>query len=763
MEAITINTIPNPIIIYDAEWKVLEANSAACIAFGFSDEELLKGKDVFSLVHKDDHWKVRNLQRELTEINHLQPGVTLLHRNNNSHIHSAKYMSQFTKMVDYPSINSLAWMESAIGLEETERNNEKKYSDEENFRILSENIPGLEMFLIDKNLHVQCKLGRETLKQGWHNRHNEENEFFGFFTPQVISILQPLLEIALNQTPVSREFSIRNKYFSVSLIPLNQQKAEPFFVVVLQNITDTKLAENKLKLSMQKAEQANQAKDHFVAKMSHEIRTPLNAISGFTEQLNNTRLTKKQAGYLEVVKNSSRHLLTIIDDILILSKIESGNIELDEIPFNVTDVFNEIDHILEIKYKKKGLTFKVSVDKFANTPLLGDVSKIKQVLINLANNAIKFTAKGEIGLRATLTDQKAQHKKIRFEVSDTGVGISPQEIKNIFKPFKQVNNNIDSNFTGCGLGLTISKDLVATMGGTLSVDSTPGQGSTFAFTLVLKKTTSKSLVKDNPVPKPKKTSLKNIKVLFVDDDPINILLGKIILKRNKIPADFANSGAGAIKKFAPGKYHIVLLDINMPDISGLDVTQHIRDAETTANPSHKTVIVAMTANAVKRYLKQYLKSGINSILLKPYSEEALYQKIIKYCPDIPSNQEVRPNKLFTKIRSELYDLTDLLKITKGDYEFTTLMLNTFVENGENIIQRIEALLLQNEYDEIGELAHKLIPTLDQLRIKKAFHLFKKIENLYLYKDNMEKDAELIRASIKELRAAIEAIKQNIKP
>jgi signal transduction histidine kinase/CheY-like chemotaxis protein len=762
MDKKTLKMIPNPIIIYDTYWKVHIANPAALRAHGLKNSDVIAGKDIRSLVHPSGHEKLESVQQELKYNDHAQPSASLIRIQKNSKATDSRYLSQFTRLTDYPVPGSFSYMESAIQLKDTNNLSKENSEDVKNFRILSENIPGLEMFLIDSNMHVHCRLGRETLKQKWHNHQDEGADFLEYFNPEIISILQPLVKIAFHKTPVSREFSMNNKFFSLRLIPLNIEQPETLCVVILQNITDTKLTENKLKLYQQQAVEANRAKDIFVAKISHEIRTPLNAILGFTEQLTHTRLTRKQSDYLDVVNNSSRHLLTIIEDILVLSKIESGTIEQEEVPFKIPDVFDQIEHLLEIKYRKKNLTFLSYVDKFADTTMLGDVSKLKQVLINLANNAIKFTSKGRVEINAIVADQNQDGKKIRFEVSDTGIGINPDEIKNIFKPFSQVNNLFDRNFSGSGLGLTISKDLVSSMGGKLSVQSIPGQGSTFSFTLTLKKGSQNPEKQENDNEKQEINLPQNLKILFVDDDPVNILLGKIILRKHRVRAHFADSGALALRKFRPGKYHLVFLDINMPDINGLDVVQHIRETEVESPPSAKTTIIAMTANALKKHLKKYLKHGMDSILLKPYTEKALIQKIIKHSPEFHTENSVESGTRFPETSSKIYDLSELLKVTKYDHAFTSLMLNTFVENSENMIDKIRHSLSQDNYYEIGEVAHKLIPTVEQLGIKKARDLFKKIETLYLYTSNSEKDPNLIIMAIEELKIAIQAIKQVLK-
>lgn len=763
MDTITLEAIPNPIILYDPDWDICYANQAALDAFGFADINDLINKSIFSLVNPEDHEKIKNIQGQLKDGTHTQTSTHLSRTAKNKKAPSVRYLSHFKRVDNAHQNESACYMESAINLEETAEGPDKIYPDHENYKILSENIPGIEVFLIDRHCKIHCKLGRESFNQGWNNNLKNGTDFFEYFTPEVLSILNPILKIAFELTPVSREFSIRNQYFSIRLIPLNPDKAGPLCVVVLQNITETKLAENKLKHSMQQAEEANRAKDSFVAKMSHEIRTPLNAVIGFSEQLTDTRLTKKQSGYLDVINNSSRHLLSIIDDILVLSKIESGNIELDVTPFRITDVSREIHQLLELRYKKKGLAFHIENNTLTNPMLLGDVAKLKQVLLNLINNAIKFTNKGHIYLRSNLVEQTSNKVKISFEVSDTGIGIAPEKINEIFKPFHQVNNSLDRNFSGCGLGLTISNDLVKSMGSDLTVKSTPGKGSIFAFTLEFRKTPEKVLSIEKKDFETWELDHNSLRILFVDDDPVNILLGKVILKKLKIKTDFASSGKNALKLYKPDRYNIIFLDINMPELNGMEVARQIRKIENSSNHQQKTAIVAMTANAVRKYLKQYLRAGMDSILLKPYSEEMLYQKILKFSKNKETGiQPGSPTILPEAKKDMIYNLNELLKITKNNREFTLLMLNTFVENSENELKNVKSLLDQKDYEKIGDVAHKLIPSVEQLGITKAAELLKLVEERYLIKKDRQHDYELIRQTVDKLQAGINAIKSKIK-
>lgn len=630
----------------------------------------------------------------------------------------------------------------------------------ENLSILTENIPELEIFLVDECHQVHCKLGNESQRQGWCRNSEKESEFLNFFPPEVADTLRSLLKVAFEDTPVSTELTINSGFFSIRMIPLKQKNDAPKCVVVLQNITDIKQAENKLRLSKQKAEEASQAKDQFVARMSHEIRTPLNAIVGFADQLHQTRLSKKQANYLTVIDNASHHLLSTIDDILLLSKIESKEFEIEENPFSISEILETVKQVLAHKYKKKNLLFHVSFDGSLKHMLLGDSTKLRQVLINLADNSIKFTQKGSVSVNCILVEQTRYAQTMRFEISDTGIGISAEDIASIFKPFYQLDNRLDRNFTGCGLGLAISKDLVGAMGGKLEVESSPGKGSTFFFTLTFskrEKTTGADQRKSAPT-----MPFRDLRILFVDDDPVNRMLGKIIFEKNKIKAEFATSGKEAMEKFTPGEYHLVFLDINLPDIMGTEVAQFIRKKEQCSLSPFDTKLIAMTANTLRKQLKEYLNAGIDSLMLKPYKEEVLINKITTLMSG-PTKADIQLNKSTKQQKEKLpYSLDQLHRITRGDPEFLNLMLISFIENSEQLQKQIASALAKDHYAGIAEAAHRLYPSMEQLGFMHAAGLLKKIEAKYLRKKAYTKDPKLIKKTIHEVQNAIDAILKVIK-
>ncbi len=749
---------PNPIIVYDHRWNIVRANRDALDALGYLAAEELKDVNIFAITQKKAHRQIAFIEKELKKAPAMFGGKPICHLNKMGH--AVCFISRFDRVLSSTGDETDMYIESGIiqkNLPFIENSATKTHN---NLKFLTENIPGFEMFLVDKKFHVQLKLGNETRKQGWHSGSSGGRKLLAYFPPEEADSLRSLLKIGFESTPVSKEFEIDRDFFSIRIIPLREKNEVTLCVVVLQNITDVKRVHNNLILSKQKAEEASQAKDQFLAKMSHEIRTPLNAIIGFTDQLRQTTLSNKQTNYIKIVDNASHHLLSILNDILVLSKIESRQIEIDEAPFTIPNLLHSVNQVLEHQHKKKRLNFHVSSDNALRDILLGDAAKLRQVLINLAGNAIKFTPHGSVRMECNLVEETQEKKRVQFIISDTGIGISGENIPWIFKPFQQVDNRLERSFSGCGLGLSICKDLIEAMGGTLEVESTLGKGSTFFFTITFlkgHKFTDPDIANNDT-----KAFFQGLRILFADDDPVNLRLGSIILKKNKIKADYAQSGKEAIKKFEPGKYHLVFLDINMPDINGLEVAHFIRDMEKSNPPLHPAIIIAMTANVLKKQLKKYLAAGMDSILLKPYKEETLIEKIDQTMSgQIREKTRVIQPSLKTKGKTP-YNLDQLNQITKGNPEFMHSLLNAFIENSEQALDKMNSDLSRENYAGIAEAAHRLQPSMEQLGIISASDLLKKVENRHLRKHVHSNDPTLIKKTILEVQKGVDAIRMLVK-
>ncbi len=757
MNNILPDDLPNLVIVYDSRWKISKINASAISLLGYSKADELIGQPFKDILHESEHGAAENFCRDLEnkkseflsqEIRHLRKDGKRV-----------SIFSQFVIIKGKQDPDESRYIQSGFYTgEKTLREQELKNL--HFLEILAENVPGLMMLVIDDNLEILCSLGSEKKKP---IKDDEQDKMLEERLPKnIIKIIQPLLDIAFEGTSVSREFKHEDDYFLVRLIPISDQNNNDLCAIILQNITETKIIENKLNISKKVAEAANEEKSAFIAKMSHEIRTPLNAIIGFTDQLIKTKLTKKQSTYLDVVNNSSHHLLSTIDDILLLTRIESGKIEpgqteVDEEPFSIEKLINAVKNIFELSVREKNLDFEINYDPSVKEVLLGDPAKIRQVLINLIANAIKFTHKGGILLSCSLIKRTGKTLTIRFDVADSGIGIKADELKRIFEPFHQVDNSPSRSYFGSGLGLTISKDHVKSMGGELTVKSTPAKGSTFSFTLTFKKAKTQLPGYDHDKPLLSPTRLDQVSILFTDDDLASRMLGKVILEQYKANCVFAGSGEEAVKKFKPGRFDIILLDINMPGTSGVDVAKHIRKIESSNKNLPRAKIIAMTANVLRKHINEYLRAGMDDFILKPFSESDLIKKIAIHCTgknpvhsepkqaDKPSNED------------KDYDLDELLKITKGDKDYTLLMLDTFIENGKRMLDQMQKSYNKGDYRSIAEAAHRLLPSVEQLKFKKATNLLKRIEARYLKKSKFRKDPEMIEHALNEVKSCIEKI------
>ncbi len=753
MKDILPDDLPNVVIVYDWQWKIDVINASAISLLGYSKADELIGKPIKHILHKSEHLTLHGFCRDVES--EKRGSVT----QKMSHIgKDGKRVSIFSQFgiirgrnqdrEDYRYIQSGFYTgEDTLDGEDTRRFHCLK--------ILAENVPGLMMLLIDNKHIVQCSVGTERLIRvidGDKNTMLKER-----LPGDIMQVIQPLIGIAQEGTSVSREFKHGNAYYSVRLIPIPDSEDGDLYVIILQNITETKIVENKLNSSKKEAEAANEEKSAFIAQMSHEIRTPLNAIIGFTDQLIKTKLTKKQSDYLNVVNNSSRHLLSTLDDILVISRIESGQTQVDKELFTIGKVIKAVNDILELSFREKSLNFHIHCDSSLKELLLGDAAKIRQVLINLVSNAIKFTHKGGVLLRCSLVQRTSEHLIIRFDISDTGIGIESGELKQIFDPFHQVDESVDRGYLGSGLGLSISKDHVKSMGGELTVKSSPDRGSTFSFTLKLKKGKTQWPDYEDHKPLLPNTLPDQLKILFADDDPMSLMLGKVILNQYNASSVFAGSGREAIHWFMPGRFHVVLLDMNMPGISGVDVAKHIRMVESRHKHLPTTRIIALTANVLKKYIDEYLRAGIDDFLLKPFREIDLIKKILAHCPD---NETVHhPSKQPDKPPGEdkHHDLDELLRITKGDKAYTLLMLDTFLENGKLMLDQMQNSYSRGDYGSIAEAAHRLLPSVEQLKFNKATTLLKGVEASYLKKSTFRKDPKMIEHTLDEVKVCIREI------
>ncbi len=510
-------------------------------------------------------------------------------------------------------------------------------------------------------------------------------------------------------------------------VPLYEDGLVVAAVITFQDITERRDLENAVDQARQAALEATRTKANFLANMSHEIRTPLNGIIGITELLALTALSKEQTNYIETLKTSAHLLLEIVNDILDFSKLEASKLELEAIDFDLPKIIAEILQLFTPEAVNKRIQLKYEIAKEIVPRLRGDAGRLRQILNNLISNAIKFTQDGEVSIKTVQSGEGI----LRFEISDTGIGIEKDKQVKIFEPFIQGDISTTRQFGGTGLGLAISKELVQMMGGEIGVESEIGKGTTFWFTAKFTQQWGSEGVLPADLNQPNEEISAHqkeeiIKILVVEDNQINqeVALGR--LRQLGIKADVAQNGLAALQAVRSKKYDLILMDCRMPEMDGLEATRQIRQIN-----GHSIKIIAMTASVTPGERANCLAAGMDDYLAKPMTMEALAETLNHHFRDkisLPAlKAEVNIHHPLAKI-IEAKILENFLEIeARGEKDFVKEMLGIYLNHTETQLIELQNAFFAQNRELVKNKAHSLKGSSGNIGVINLFQDFGSLE------------------------------------
>lgn len=548
---------------------------------------------------------------------------------------------------------------------------------------------------------------RETL--GYSNNSLIGKNFFEYVPPHLLPYFKKQFAASIRKTynkGVEFQFKCKDKsykYLEFNSVNLNKKEGIKGLILDCRDITQRKKDAEELS-------RAQKAKEQFLANISHEIRTPINGIAGMAGLLNQNPSHEEQKTYLNAIKSAADNLKVIINDILDLASIESGKLQLEKIGFNLNDLLHSLIDTFSMQAKEKRISLTYTLDKEADRIFIGDPVRLNQILINLISNAVKFTHVGSIQINVQAQKQKGDFFKLRFDITDTGIGIPQDKLQTIFESFSQADASVTRKYGGTGLGLTIVKQLVELQGGSIFVSSKENAGSTFTFYLPYKAgKKAKTITTRHYQPKTKEP-FKYHSILLVEDNDINRLYASSILKMWGCHFETAENGVVALEKIRNHSFDAILMDVQMPVMDGLETTKAIRQGD----PKKRNVlIIALTANATQQDYQKCLDAGMNDCIIKPFTQQDLFTALNKHL-----GRKIVPKKEngSAVTTHALVDLSYLRKMSNNNQDFIKEIIGTFLESMPANVNEINQSADQGNWEQVAKLVHKIKPTITLMGI-----------------------------------------------
>jgi signal transduction histidine kinase/DNA-binding NarL/FixJ family response regulator len=575
-----------------------------------------------------------------------------------------------------------------------------------------------------------------------------------------IKLLDAAKETLDSGIPTTFEWSSGSFTGRTSLLEFRVTRLNKSEVITLIRDISDRHEQEVHKKAKEAAEHTAKVKTEFLSSMSHEIRTPMNIIMGISKLLLKERsLSALVRENIEAVRFSAENLLTIVNDILDLSKIEAGKLSITMAGYDVRELVRKHVNFVKLYAGERKLDVQAHVDEDIPPMLLGDSVRLNQVLMNLTGNAIKFTKKGRITVRAELVQKKADQVLVRFSVSDTGIGIPAEKIQYIFEQFNQLQAGEDTTTkSGTGLGLSISQKLVHLMGGNIEVESVVGLGSTFSFELpfaICQEAPAQQLVYTTA---PRVSDLSGVSVLLAEDNSMNQFYARQLLSSWNIQVELAGNGIEVVDKSRQQKYDIILMDLQMPVMDGLEAFKKIR---TALNPNQKTPIICISADAFEETRIKAMNHGMDDYLTKPINEDALFEALVR---QLERKQPLIDEQLRRELiqTQPLLDLESLSPVLLDDKDALAEFLELFIRSVREDLDKLSTAVIIVDNDMINKLSHKLKSSFKNVGAYPSAHLLENLEIMSRDQQGSQQEyAEILRELVHHYQNISQIIRQKL--